>query len=45
LANTGGAIHGHPLGSRAGALAMRNAIDKKIDTIEYKEAISKVGTY
>ena len=43
LANTGGAIHGHPSGSRAGALAMRNAIDKNFDTVEYKEAIAKWG--
>jgi ribulose-bisphosphate carboxylase large chain len=36
--NSGGGIHGHPLGTRAGAIAMRQAIDaymKKIPLEEY----------
>ena len=28
LANCGGAVHGHPVGTRDGAMAMRQAIDK-----------------
>lgn len=43
LANTGGAIHGHPSGSFAGACAMRQAIDGDFDKKEYKEAIEKWG--
>lgn len=43
LANTGGAIHGHPGGSRAGATAMRQAIDGKTDKQEYLAAIAKWG--
>jgi ribulose 1,5-bisphosphate carboxylase large subunit-like protein len=43
LANTGGAVHGHPLGSKAGALAMRQAIDGDFDKNEYKVAIEKWG--
>ena len=43
LANTGGAVHGHPLGSKAGALAMRQAIDRDFDKNEYKLAIEKWG--
>lgn len=43
LANTGGAIHGHPSGSRAGATAMRQAIDGEVDKKEYLEAIEKWG--
>lgn len=42
MANTGGAIHGHPNGTRAGALAMRQAIDKE-EGKEYKEAINQWG--
>lgn len=42
MANTGGAIHGHPGGSKKGTMAMRQAIDK-IDGPEYKEAIKKWG--
>lgn len=40
LANSGGAIHGHPGGTVSGAKAMRQAIDKNYGT-EYKEAIEK----
>ena len=43
MANTGGAIHGHPSGSRAGASAMRSAIDKNFDSADYKAAIEKWG--
>lgn len=43
MANTGGAIHGHPSGSYAGACAMRQAIDREFDKEEYKEAIAKWG--
>jgi len=43
MANTGGAIHGHPNGSKAGATAMRSAIDKNTDCEQYKTAIKKWG--
>ena len=43
LANTGGAVHGHPGGSKAGALAMRQAIDGDFEKEEYKAAIEKWG--
>ena len=42
MANVGGAIHGHPSGTRAGALAMRQAIDKT-GGAEYEAAILKWG--
>lgn len=42
LANSGGAIHGHPGGTTSGALAMRQAIDKTYG-IEYEQAIAKWG--
>jgi len=42
MANVGGAIHGHPRGSKGGALAMRQAIDLEYST-EYKQAIEKWG--
>ena len=42
LANVGGAIHGHPGGTLAGARAMRQAIDKDYQT-EYQQAIEKWG--
>ena len=43
LANCGGAIHGHPMGTHAGTLAMRQAIDGDTDAEEYKMAIEKWG--
>ena len=43
MANCGGAIHGHPGGTISGAKAMRDAIDLKLDTEEYKSAIDKWG--
>jgi len=42
MANTGGAIHGHPMGSKSGAMAMRQSIDKDYKE-EYKIAIEKWG--
>lgn len=42
LANVGGAIHGHPGGTLAGARAMRQAIDKTPGP-EFKVAIDKWG--
>lgn len=42
MANCGGCVHGHPGGTRAGAAAMRQAIDGTHAT-EYFEAISKWG--
>ena len=42
MANVGGAIHGHPGGTIAGAKAMRQAIDKK-HAMEYEQAIAKWG--
>ncbi len=42
MANVGGAIHGHPQGTLAGTMAMRQAIDN-VDGIEYKQAIKKWG--
>jgi len=42
LANAGGAVHGHPGGTVAGATAMRQAIDKTYGP-EYDQAIAKWG--
>lgn len=42
MANSGGAIHGHPGGTISGARAMRQAIDKTHGK-EYSEAIQKWG--
>ncbi len=42
MANCGGAIHGHPGGSKSGTLAMRQAIDKTFGE-EYEQAIKKWG--
>jgi ribulose-bisphosphate carboxylase large chain len=42
MANVGGAIHGHPGGTRAGATAMRQAVDKTYGP-EYDQAIAKWG--
>ena len=42
MANCGGAIHGHPGGTKRGALAMKQAIDKTFGN-EYEEAIQKWG--
>ena len=42
LANVGGAVHGHPGGTVAGARAMRQAIDEEYGE-EYNQAIAKWG--
>jgi ribulose 1,5-bisphosphate carboxylase large subunit-like protein len=42
LANAGGSVHGHPLGTIGGASAMRQAIDKNYQK-EYNLAIEKWG--
>jgi ribulose-bisphosphate carboxylase large chain len=42
MANVGGAMHGHPGGTKAGALAMRQSIDC-IHGPEYEQAIKKWG--
>ena len=42
MANVGGAIHGHPGGTRDGASAMRQAVDKTYGP-EYDTAIAKWG--
>jgi|TARA_S200000501_G_C20859064_1_gene758938 ribulose-bisphosphate carboxylase large chain len=42
IANVGGAIHGHPMGTLAGAKAMRQSIDKQHNK-EYEQAIAKWG--
>ena len=42
IANVGGAIHGHPMGTLGGARAMRQAIDKT-NGLEYEQAIAKWG--
>jgi len=43
MANVGGAMHGHPMGTLSGGLAMRQAIDGELDKIEYLKAIEKWG--
>lgn len=43
MANVGGAIHGHPMGTKAGGLAMRQAISG-LHGPEYEAAIKKWGT-
>ena len=42
MANVGGAIHGHPAGSSAGAKAMYQSIHKEHDR-EYEQAVKKWG--
>lgn len=43
MANVGGAMHGHPMGTLSGGLAMKQAINKEFNKIEYKTAIEKWG--
>lgn len=43
MANVGGAMHGHPMGTLAGGKAMIQAINKDTDHPEYKSAIEKWG--
>ena len=42
LANAGGSVHGHPGGTVAGAMAMRQSVDKNYGP-EYQAAIEKWG--
>ncbi len=42
MANVGGAVHGHPGGSEAGAKAIRQAIDKNY-SLEYGQSVAKWG--
>lgn len=44
MANVGGAMHGHPMGTKAGGLAMVQAINKEFNLPEYKAAVEKWGT-
>jgi ribulose-bisphosphate carboxylase large chain len=44
MANVGGALHGHPSGTLAGTLAMKQAINFDFDKPEYQAAIKKWGT-
>jgi ribulose 1,5-bisphosphate carboxylase large subunit-like protein len=43
MANVGGAMHGHPMGTLAGGRAMRQAIDGYTTEKEYLAAIEKWG--
>ena len=43
MANVGGAMHGHPMGTLSGGLAMKQAINKEYDKAEYLSAIQKWG--
>jgi ribulose-bisphosphate carboxylase large chain len=43
MANVGGAMHGHPMGTLSGGLAMCQAINSDFDKPEYKAAIEKWG--
>jgi ribulose-bisphosphate carboxylase large chain len=43
MANVGGAMHGHPMGTLAGGLAMRQSIDGEYNKPEYLSAIEKWG--
>lgn len=43
MANVGGALHGHPSGTLAGTLAMKQAINLDFDKPEYQQAIKKWG--
>lgn len=43
MANVGGAMHGHPMGTRAGGLAMKQAINGEQDGKEYLCAVEKWG--
>ena len=42
MANVGGALHGHPGGTKSGVKAMRQSIDNKFSN-EYDAAIKKWG--
>jgi ribulose-bisphosphate carboxylase large chain len=43
MANVGGAMHGHPSGTKAGGLAMKQAINGEVQSEEYLQAIEKWG--
>lgn len=43
MANVGGAMHGHPGGTKSGGLAMKQAINGDLENPEYQEAIKKWG--
>ena len=43
MANVGGAMHGHPMGTIAGGKAMVQAISQNYDHPEYKAAVEKWG--
>jgi ribulose-bisphosphate carboxylase large chain len=43
MANVGGALHGHPMGTLSGAKAMKQSINGDYSQIEYIEAIKKWG--
>lgn len=43
MANVGGAMHGHPMGTRSGGIAMLQAINGEFENPEYKAAIEKWG--
>lgn len=43
MANVGGALHGHPMGTLSGAKAMKQSINADYSQIEYIEAIKKWG--
>jgi len=43
MANVGGAMHGHPMGTLAGGKAMRQSIDGITHGVEYRVAIEKWG--
>jgi len=43
MANVGGALHGHPMGTLSGAKAMKQSINQDYSQIEYQQAINKWG--
>jgi ribulose-bisphosphate carboxylase large chain len=43
MANVGGAMHAHPMGTLGGGVAMKQAINKNFEGEEYKIAINKWG--
>jgi ribulose 1,5-bisphosphate carboxylase large subunit-like protein len=43
MANVGGAMHAHPMGTLGGGVAMKQAINKNFEGEEYKMAINKWG--
>jgi ribulose 1,5-bisphosphate carboxylase large subunit-like protein len=43
MANVGGAMHGHPSGTKAGGLAMIQSINGHYQENEYLQAIQKWG--